>query len=87
MNNTTKLAFLALTGALATTGAASEAEAKKKEHEKCYGVAKAGQNDCGTSVHSCAGLSKEDGDTTEWVYVPKGLCDKLVNGSLESSES
>ena len=30
MNNTTKLAFLALTGALATTGAASEAEAKKK---------------------------------------------------------
>lgn len=30
--------------------------------EKCYGVAKAGQNDCGTSKHGCATLGKVDRD-------------------------
>lgn len=86
MKNTSKLALLALTGAVATVGAVEKAEAKG-EKERCYGVAKAGHNDCGTALHSCAGMSEEDGDTSEWVYVPKGLCEKLVGGSLESSES
>lgn len=64
--------------------APTEAEAKKGEKEKCYGVVKAGENDCGNhaGTHSCAAQSTVDGDTGEWVYVPKGLCDKLVNGSL-----
>ena len=88
MNKSTKFALAALTAA-ATTAAASNAVADghgKKEKEKCYGVVKAGKNTCGTSAHSCAGASKTDGDTSEWVYVPKGLCEKLVNGSLESSD-
>ncbi|TMH37787.1 MAG: DUF2282 domain-containing protein [Betaproteobacteria bacterium] len=43
--------------------------------EKCYGVAKAGQNDCGTAKHACAGLgAKVNGDPTEWKYVAKGTC-------------
>jgi len=88
MNKSTKFALAALTAA-ATTVAASNAVAMggdKKGKEKCYGVVKAGKNTCGTSAHGCAGMAKADGDTSEWVYVPKGLCEKLVNGSLESSD-
>jgi uncharacterized membrane protein len=45
--------------------------------EKCYGIAKAGQNDCGTDKHGCATLSKVDGDSEDWKAVPKGTCLKL----------
>jgi uncharacterized membrane protein len=57
----------------------------KNNMEKCYGVAKAGENDCASSddSHSCAGVSTKDGDKKEWLLVPKGLCDKLVNGSTK----
>jgi uncharacterized membrane protein len=56
---------------------------KMKNLEKCYGVAKAGKNDCGSSngTHSCAARSKKDGDKNEWLLVPNGLCNKLVGGS------
>lgn len=50
--------------------------------EKCYGVAKKGMNDCSANAHACAGHSAADGDGTEWLMVPTGLCEKLVNGSL-----
>jgi len=45
--------------------------------EKCYGIAKAGQNDCGTSKHGCATLSKVDRDPEDWKGVPTGTCVKL----------
>jgi uncharacterized membrane protein len=46
--------------------------------EKCYGVAKAGQNDCGPAKHSCAGQgAKTDNDPAEWKYVAKGTCEKM----------
>ena len=44
---------------------------------QCYGVAKAGQNDCATHNHSCAGMSKKDNDAGEWKYVAAGTCEKL----------
>ena len=46
------------------------------EKEKCFGIAKAGQNDCASvsGAHSCAGQSKVDMDKTEWKYVAKGTC-------------
>jgi len=49
--------------------------------EKCYGVAKAGQNDCQTATHSCAGTSTKDRDKSSWIYVPAGTCTKIVGGS------
>ena len=55
----------------------------KFEAEKCYGIAKAGKNDCQTANSSCAGTSKRDGQRDAWVYVPKGTCDRLVNGSTQ----
>jgi uncharacterized membrane protein len=55
----------------------------KFEHEKCYGIVKAGKNDCQTKGSSCAGTSKRNSQGDAWVYVPKGTCDKVVNGSLQ----
>ena len=66
--------------AVAQTGPAPKPEYK---FEKCYGVVKAGKNDCQTATHSCAGSSKQDAAHDSWVYVPTGTCDKLVGGSLE----
>jgi uncharacterized membrane protein len=45
--------------------------------EKCYGVAKAGQNDCANGKHGCATLAKVDRDPEEWKLVPKGTCEKM----------
>jgi uncharacterized membrane protein len=50
--------------------------------EKCYGIAKAGQNDCSTAKHDCATLAKVDRDPMEWKMVAKGTCEKL-GGKLE----
>lgn len=56
--------------------------ADKPELEKCYGVAKAGKNDCAGTAHSCAGQSKVDAGGKDWISVPKGTCEKLAGGSL-----
>ncbi len=78
----------ALSGVLALglVGAtAGEALAGKAGMEKCAGIAKAGMNDCGTSKHSCAGEAKVSGDPEEWVYVPKGTCNKIVGGTIKKA--
>ena len=45
--------------------------------DKCYGVAKAGQNDCAAGKHACAGQSTVDKDPASWKYVDKGTCEKM----------
>jgi uncharacterized membrane protein len=62
--------------------ASSPAMAKSKKMEKCYGVSKASQNDCASKSgsHSCAGQAKVDGDKGEWIYLPKGACERIVGG-------
>jgi uncharacterized membrane protein len=52
--------------------------------EKCYGIAKAGMNDCGTATHGCGGEAKIDRDKANWILVPSGTCNKIVGGSLKS---
>ena len=55
--------------------------------EKCYGVAKAGQNDCGTAKHACAAQgAKVDKDPTEWKYVAKGTCEQ-VGGNMAAPKA
>ena len=50
--------------------------------EKCYGIAKAGSNDCAsTGNNSCGGTSKRNGDTKAWIFVPEGYCERIVGGS------
>jgi len=51
--------------------------------EKCYGLAKAGQNDCAsTGNNSCGGSSKLNADPKAWIYVAAGYCERIVGGSL-----
>src|SRR6516162_9937563 len=54
--------------------------------EKCYGIAKAFMNDCSTASHGCGGEAKKDGDKHEWLFVPTGLCHKIVGGSTKDSQ-
>ena len=79
--NTQATIQAAVAGLIAIGFAASVAAqpvAQKEGTEKCYGIAKAGQNDCGTAKHACAAQgAKADNDPTEWKYVPKGTCEKM----------
>jgi uncharacterized membrane protein len=71
-----KLLQSALAGMIAL-GTAHAADAQAPEgKEKCYGIAKAGKNDCGTATHTCVGLAKKDNQPDEWKYVPKGTCEQ-----------
>ncbi len=76
----------AITGLIALGGTMlTAAPALAAEKEKCYGVSKAGKNDCATKTSSCAGTAKEDNQSDAFVVVPKGLCGKLSGGSTQSS--
>lgn len=76
--------FIAILANLQSAAAHMEPKANDGT-EKCYGIAKAGKNDCASppAKHSCAGLAKHDSDPNEWVKVPQGLCSKLAGGSLK----
>lgn len=73
-------AFLALTTAQTTSAATTDSSSQNSE--KCYGLVKAGMNDCSTATSSCAGSSTKDKQADAFVFVPKGLCTKLSGGSL-----
>lgn len=77
------LASVLALGLLNTASAADE-----KAKEKCYGIAKAGQNDCAnlTGSHSCAGQTKADMSPEDWRYVAKGTCKQLKGLSAEEAK-
>jgi uncharacterized membrane protein len=75
----TAVASLLALGAISTSQAADE-----QATEKCYGIAKAGKNDCAANGHACAGQSKSNGDKKEWLKVPAGTCEKIVGGSTKA---
>jgi uncharacterized membrane protein len=63
-------------------GATAATQAADVKNEKCYGVAKAGQNDCATANNSCAGTTTSDSAKDAFLYVPVGTCQKIAGGSL-----
>ncbi|OAI49155.1 signal peptidase [Gammaproteobacteria bacterium SCGC AG-212-F23] len=54
--------------------------------EKCYGIAKAGMNDCQTAKASCAGSAKKDNQPDAFLFLPQGTCTKIVGGKLTAQE-
>ena len=70
-----------------TSAQADPAPAPKFKAEKCYGIAKAGGNDCQTMSSSCAGTAKRDRQPDAWLYVPEGLCGKLAGGVVKAKKS
>jgi uncharacterized membrane protein len=82
---------LLLGAALVGVVAASQfisAPSSASSKEKCYGVAKAGKNDCASAngSHSCAGQASKDGDANEWKFVAKGECEGM-GGHLKAGEA
>lgn len=80
--STTKLTITAALGGLLAMGSASATSPHERMGEakgdqvKCYGVAKAGKNDCATATHGCAGAAKTDNDPNEWKFLPAAECEK-----------
>jgi uncharacterized membrane protein len=78
----TAVAGMLAAGALLAANTASAVPDSPKAWEKCAGIAKAGQNDCGSldGKHNCAGQATADNAAQEWVYVPQGTCEKITGG-------
>jgi len=81
-------AMIAATAAAVMSLGLMAAPAAAQEKEKCFGIAKAGQNDCANVFgnHSCAGQSKVDMDKAEWKYVAKGTCKDMKGLSLDEAK-
>ena len=78
MNKRQALIAAALATVCAASASAAPAASTGGDKEKCYGIAKAGQNDCAAAngSHSCAGQSKTDNGAGDWKFVAKGTCEK-----------
>ena len=88
MNKRQALIAAALAGVCAVNASTVSAAPAKAAKEKCYGVAKAGQNDCASAdgSHSCSGQAKLDKGASDWKYVAKGTC-KKVGGKLATAKA
>ena len=76
---TSAIAILVANSALAQV----HPEKPTYKYEKCYGVARAGHNDCFFAANSCAGTAATDNEPGAWVYMPQGTCKKIVGGTVE----
>lgn len=86
MNKRHALIAAALATMCTAAVAADATDKPKAEQEKCFGIAKAGQNDCAAAgAHGCAGQSKMDKGGADWKYVAKGTCAK-AGGKLTASK-
>ncbi|MDR3477406.1 MAG: DUF2282 domain-containing protein [Gammaproteobacteria bacterium] len=70
-------------GIMNVADAAKSSKCPPLEH--CYGIVKAGQNDCPTNVSQCAGSSTKDAQGDAYIDLPRGTCLKIVGGSLMST--
>jgi uncharacterized membrane protein len=66
------------------TGKASHFSQKR---ERCYNIAKAGHNDCATAKHACAAQAVRNKMPDEWIMLPIGLCDRLIDGTTTPPSS
>lgn len=90
-----KKVILATLSTILAVGVAGQAAAEMdmkamknmKGMEKCYGIAKAGKNDCGSATQACAAQSKMDGAKNAWLAVPKGTCSKIVGGNTSEGSA
>jgi uncharacterized membrane protein len=79
----------ALALGLVGPAAAQDMSKDKGGKEKCFGIAKAGANDCAnlSGTHSCAGQSKAELGVDEWKYVAKGTCAELKGTTAEEAKA
>lgn len=84
MKNSKEIAQAAIAGilSLSTLSLTQQSLAAEPAYVKCYGVAAASKNDCGTVVSACAASIKTAGACYAWIYTPQGICTKIVNASV-----
>jgi len=89
MDDKCRLRIVAAIGSLVALQVQAQVHPEKPtyKYEKCYAVAKAGQNDCFTSKSACGGTVKINSDPDAWIYVPAGVCEKIVGGSLKPAKN
>jgi len=81
------IAFAGAAAALVSTAGVASPVKPQPGMDKCYGISKAGHNDCAAGAGTtCAGTSKKDYAGNAWKYVAKGTCASIKtpngNGSL-----
>ena len=70
-----KSSQIMLASALAAVlGVSAQTSMAASDTEKCYGIAKAAQNNCAANGHACAGHASKSFDPKEWKSVPTGTC-------------
>ena len=78
MKTATALTAAALAAMLSAGIANAEPVKPQPNKDKCYGISKAGKNDCAAGAGtSCAGTSHVDYQGNAWKYVAKGTCTKI----------
>jgi len=80
MTSKTAILAAAISSLFALTTTAFAAD--DSNSEKCYGVAKAGKNDCAGGAHACAGQSSKDNSSKEFMKRANATCERIVGGSL-----
>jgi uncharacterized membrane protein len=75
--------------ALGLIGSVSAHAQDSKGKEPCYGIAKAGQNDCAnlSGSHACAGMAKVDNAPDEWKYVAAGTCKQMKGMTADEARA
>jgi uncharacterized membrane protein len=83
------LASVLALGLISGAQAAADEKPAKVAKEKCYGIAKAGANDCSnlSGTHSCAGQSKVDMGAEEWKFVAKGTCTEMNGKTADEAKA
>jgi uncharacterized membrane protein len=82
-------AAAAATSLMSLTLMASPTWAQTSPKEKCFGIVKAGQNNCASlsGAHSCAGQAQVSLSPDEWKYVPAGTCKQLKGLSMDEAKA
>ena len=89
MRKMDKIIISAITAVFTATASnviAAEKGPVTEQGEKCYGIVKAGLNDCATAAQSCAGSATKNNQSDAFIFLPKGACEKIVGGNLTSEE-
>ncbi len=77
MKKSNLLIYSAIASLIAVSSLTATQAVAAEGKEKCYGVAKKGQNDCNTSKHDCSAVAAADNLPEEWKYVAKGSCEQI----------
>jgi uncharacterized membrane protein len=85
MTAKTALLAAAIGGLVAITAVQTTFAADDTATEKCYGIAKAGKNDCAGAKHACAGQGTKERASSEWIKLPKGTCERIAGAKLTAA--